>query len=200
MKKMDIRKRAESQICMACRWWTMSKKLGRRSFGCACAFLAVFCFAFALWGESSPPQQSPPPGSDQKQDQGIPDAPSTVQPPKPAPETPLPQEHAQPEPPQTPGANEPAPRENTPPAQEQNPAVKPPVNIRTVPEGGATKQAGAQEELFKIVTNVNQVMVPVTVKDDSGRLVSGLLAKNFSVREGGKKQTLNFFTSDPFAL
>lgn len=43
-------------------------------------------------------------------------------------------------------------------------------------------------------------MVPVTVKDDSERLVGGLLAKDFTVLENGKKQTLNFFTSDPFAL
>lgn len=43
-------------------------------------------------------------------------------------------------------------------------------------------------------------MVPVTVKDDSGRLVGGLLPKDFSVLENGKKQKLNFFTSDPFAL
>jgi VWFA-related protein len=43
-------------------------------------------------------------------------------------------------------------------------------------------------------------MVPVTVKDESGRLVNGLTSKDFSVLENGKKQTLNFFTSDPFAL
>jgi VWFA-related protein len=76
----------------------------------------------------------------------------------------------------------------------------PPINIRTVPEGGATKEAAAQDELFKITKNVNQVMVPVTVKDESGHLVSGLVSQDFSVLEGGKKQKLNFFTSDPFAL
>jgi VWFA-related protein len=48
--------------------------------------------------------------------------------------------------------------------------------------------------------NVNQIMVPVTVKDESGHLVGGLLSKDFTVKENGKKQTLNFFTSDPFAL
>jgi VWFA-related protein len=50
------------------------------------------------------------------------------------------------------------------------------------------------------VVQSNQVLVPVTVKDESGRLVNGLLAKDFSVLENSKKQTLNFFTSDPFAL
>jgi VWFA-related protein len=92
----------------------------------------------------------------------------------------------------------PAPAET--PAEE-TPAPRPPLNIKTVPEGGATPAAGsAQEELFRIITNVNQVMVPVMVKDDSGRLVSGLLPKDFSVYEDGAKQKMNFFTSDPFAL
>jgi VWFA-related protein len=47
---------------------------------------------------------------------------------------------------------------------------------------------------------VNQVLVPVMVKDDGGRLVGGLLPKDFSVLEDGVKQKLNFFTSDPFPL
>jgi VWFA-related protein len=73
--------------------------------------------------------------------------------------------------------------------------------VLTVPQGGATKeQAAAQEELFTITKSVNQVMVPVTVKDESGHLVSGLISQDFTVMEGGKKQKLNFFTSDPFAL
>ena len=82
-----------------------------------------------------------------------------------------------------------------------NSAPPPPINIRTVPEGGATKEnESAQEQLFTISRNVNQVLVPVMVKDEAGHLVNGLTAKNFSVLENGKKQTLNFFTSDPFAL
>src|SRR5205823_12604702 len=63
--------------------------------------------------------QSAPPASDQKQDQNIPDAPSAVQPPKPAPEAPPPaQEPPSQEPPAqdqgqsplAPGANEPPPQ------------------------------------------------------------------------------------------
>jgi VWFA-related protein len=54
--------------------------------------------------------------------------------------------------------------------------------------------------LFKIVTNVNQVIVPVMVRDDNGHLVSGLLAKDFSVYEAGVKQKMNFFSSDPIGL
>jgi VWFA-related protein len=100
-----------------------------------------------------------------------------------------------------PAENQAPPRESTPEPQRTNPGTPPPINVRTVPEGGATKdQTGAQEQLFTITKNVNQVMVPVTVKDESGHLVNGLVAQDFSVLEGGKKQKLNFFTSDPFAL
>jgi len=44
------------------------------------------------------------------------------------------------------------------------------------------------------------VLVPVTVKDADGRMVNGLLPKDFTVLENGQKQTLKFFTADPFAL
>lgn len=76
------------------------------------------------------------------------------------------------------------------------------MKITTVPEGSVTKapQSPAQEELYKLVVNVNQVVVPVRVTDEEGHLVSGLLSPDFSVYENGKKQTLNFFTSSPFAL
>ena len=53
---------------------------------------------------------------------------------------------------------------------------------------------------YTISINANLVMVPVTVKDNEGRLVGGLLPKDFLVLENGQKQMLNFFTSDPFAL
>jgi VWFA-related protein len=165
----------------------------------ACVFLAA---------QSSSPgasaQNSAPKSQDQK-DQDIPDAPSAVQPPKPAPEN-LPQANPEPQPSQPPAAQtvpgaQALPRESTPAEQGVNPGTPPPINIRTVPEGGETKEKPAgQDEFFRYVVITNQVMVPVTVKDESGHLVSGLLAKDFTVLENGKKQTLNFFTSDPFAL
>ena len=61
-------------------------------------------------------------------------------------------------------------------------------------------QSKSQEDLYKLRVNVNFVAVPVTVKDDSGRLVSGLLPKDFQLWEGGAKQDLRYFTSDPFAI
>src|SRR3954447_4329671 len=157
-----------------------------------------------IGSKTSPPAQT----SEQKatpdpnqQNQGIPDAPSTVQPPAPLPQPPpTPQsEQQQPAPaPQPPAANVPPPRESP---DEVPAGPPPPLNVKTVPQGGATATSSdTQDELFKIVTNVNQVMIPVTVKDESGHLIGGLLSKDFTVRENGKKQTLNFFTSDPFAL
>ena len=160
--------------------------------------------------QNEAPQQKPAQDPNQPK-QSIPDAPSAVQPPTALPQLPAtpgseeqrpeeqrPEERPAPAP-QPPAANEPPPREA--PIDQEPAGPKPPLNVKTVPQGGATSTGSdTQDELFKIVTNVNQVMVPVTVKDESGHLVGGLLSKDFSVRENGKKQTLNFFTSDPFAL
>ena len=184
----------------------MSKNLIRRIIA-ASTVSSVLWLSSVLFAQNGGAQpQTAPPASDQKQDQNIPDAPSAVQPPKPAPEAPPPaQEPPSQEPPaQDQGQSPPAPEANEPPPQsaapetDQKPEEKPPLNLRTVPEGGATKDS---EGIYKLPpVQVNQVMVPVTVKDESGQLVKGLLAKDFSVLENGKKQKLNFFTSDPFAL
>ena len=50
------------------------------------------------------------------------------------------------------------------------------------------------------MVQVNFVQIPVMVKDSDGRRVDGLLPKDFTVMENGKKQTLTYFTSDPFEL
>jgi VWFA-related protein len=144
------------------------------------------------------PQQQPT--------QPIPDAPSAVQPPPPppAPQPTSPEEKpagGKPIPAIPPNEAPPSSSAPAPASQEEQPPPPPPMKITTVPPGGATKeQPGAQQELYRIVRNVNQVIVPVRVTDETGRLVSGLLAKDFSVYEDGKKQAMNFFTSDPFAL
>ena len=74
------------------------------------------------------------------------------------------------------------------------------MKITTVLPGTTAAQPGAQQDLYRIVRNVNQVIVPVRVTDETGRMVSGLISKDFSVYENGRKQAMNFFTSDPFAL
>jgi VWFA-related protein len=72
--------------------------------------------------------------------------------------------------------------------------------IKTVPAGSVPKDMDTGEDLPKIVVNTNFVLVPVMVKDNDGRLVGGLLPKDFSVLENGVNQKLTFFTSDPFPL
>jgi len=77
----------------------------------------------------------------------------------------------------------------------------PPAAVTTVGPGGAPNvPASERDQLYKIVSNVNFVVVPVTVKDPSGRLIQGLLQRDFSVYENGVKQPIRFFTSDPFPL
>jgi len=57
-----------------------------------------------------------------------------------------------------------------------------------------------RDDLYTIPITTSLVVLPVTVKDNNGLAVNGLLPKDFTVLENGKKQTLNFFTSDPFPL
>jgi VWFA-related protein len=141
--------------------------------------------------------------------QDIPDAPSASRPfPNVPPTGHGPQD--QPPPNQAPPNQAPPPPNQAPPTSStptEDPvyapgvAPAPPFNVSTVPAGSVPAERGpSSDELYKIVTNVNQVLVPVMVKDDSGRLVNGLLSRDFSVYEDGKKQNLNFFTTDPFAL
>jgi hypothetical protein len=127
---------------------------------------------------------------DKKQD--IPDAPSAVRPPQPLPTLPPAQEQPA----------EPPPAQPKTPPGDLDPTAPIPFNIKTVPEGGATpdKPMATTDDLYRIVRNVNQVMVPVMVKDQSGKLVSGLTSKDFKVLENGTNQVMNYFTSDPFPL
>ncbi|HEU5403364.1 MAG TPA: VWA domain-containing protein, partial [Terriglobales bacterium] len=47
---------------------------------------------------------------------------------------------------------------------------------------------------------VNFVVVPVTVKDSSGRPVYGLTVDNFRLLENGKPEKIKFFSSDPLGI
>ena len=71
-----------------------------------------------------------------------------------------------------------------------NPHAPPALPPQTAPE----EAAGTLKVIVKFVS------VPVTVKDNSGRLVEGLLPKDFQLLENGVKQDLKYFTSDPFAI
>ncbi|HEV2115579.1 MAG TPA: VWA domain-containing protein [Terriglobales bacterium] len=133
------------------------------------------------------------------QDSQIPDAPSASRPAptfpggKPLPSTPQPQPGAEPAP-QVPPITKPVeePPSDTPPPQPE---------ITTVPAGSVPDTSSSpRDQLYTLQKNVNFVVLPVTVKDDSGRLVEGLVKKNFSVYENGVKQNITLFTSDPFPL
>jgi VWFA-related protein len=74
--------------------------------------------------------------------------------------------------------------------------------VETVPPGSIPQPSNnsGKEQLYKLVVTSNFVQVPVMVKDADGRRVDGLLPKDFTVLENGKKQEMKFFTSDPFEL
>jgi VWFA-related protein len=162
----------------------------------------------ALQAQSGSQTQSQPPANSQPT-QDIPDAPSTVQPPPPPPKAAIPSAP-------TPGAGTGAERfpfpgdarqsadPNRPDQskQDQDKAAQPSAPpVGTPPAGGKQRnQINSDEGLYKIGISVNRVQVPVMVKDSSGRRVDGLLPGDFTVLENGKKQTLVYFTSDPYAL
>jgi len=83
---------------------------------------------------------------------------------------------------------------------DEKPVPPPMPPVRTVPAGSVPRDSETGEDLYKITVTTNLVLVPVSVKDNNGKLVGGLLPKDFSVLESGQKQTLKFFTSDPFPL
>jgi len=163
----------------------------------------IFLLTGASWAQQKPEE--------------IPDAPSASRPvPPPALPTSRPTDQDTPpdsssvdEPPPPPPANEaPAANREAPHSapdeadQKIPPPPMPPVNtVTTAPEGSVSPDAeNAREDLYKIGVTVNYVVVPVTVKDGDGRIVSGLRPKDFYVLENGKQQTLSYFTSDPFPL
>src|SRR6266704_4385416 len=133
--------------------------------------------------------------------QDIPDAPSAVRPVQPFP-TNLPPSRPRPETEQpAPASGQPSTSTNQPAASNEGapPPRMPPVN--TVPPGSVpSTDMNTRDDLYKIKTQVNFVLVPVMVKDGSGHMVDGLLPNDFAVFEDGKKQDLKFFTSDPFPL
>lgn len=95
---------------------------------------------------------------------------------------------------------------NTPPNNQQSapgPVNPPPPGsqeIKTVPPGSVPARETGRDELLTLTKTVSFVTVPVTVKDSDGKMIDGLLAKDFSIYEDGVKQKLTFFTSDPFPL
>lgn len=123
--------------------------------------------------------------------QKVPDAPSATRPASPFPAgtraAPVPQ------------PNHPQPAKEVTP--DVAPATPPPLDGTNVPPRLGPRTAGDDgREEFRIVTNVNFVTIPVTVKDNDGRLVDGLLRRDFVIYEDGVEQNVRLFTTDPFPL
>lgn len=141
------------------------------------------------------------------QDQKLPDAP-TPQNNAPAPSVNVPPPASANDQGDSTSSENPEPPANTRDAGQQpaptqtNPQPPPPGSreIKTIPPGSAPQGESGRDEMFSLVKNVSFVAVPVTVKDNEGKLVEGLLAKDFSIYEDGTVQKLTFFTSDPFPL
>lgn len=74
---------------------------------------------------------------------------------------------------------------------------KPPVQT---PQQVRNPETPDTQRLYTLGVNVNFIEIPVTVKDDAGRMVAGLLPRDFTVYENGVRQKLSFFTSDPLAI
>ena len=176
------------------------KETWASTWGKLIALAMVGALAVPALRAQSGQTQSPPPAASQPA-QDIPDAPSTVQPPAPKSAIPVP-------PPGTNRPNEPIPfpgdapkqaNEATPGTDKPAPPPMPPVE--TVPPGSLPRnQINPKQDLYTISTTVNFVALPVMVRYSDGRPVDGLLARDFTVKENGKPQTLTYFTSDPFEL
>jgi len=157
-------------------------------------------------GQSSASPTSGGQGQTQaQQPQDIPDAP-TPQAPPPTPERPpIAQPEQKPSQPagaaKNPWTGAPATKPALPEGEEGQPPPPAMPPVKTVPPGSVPKEnSDNQQKLYTLVVHTNFVQVPVTVKDRDGRMVDGLLPKDFTVVENGTKQQLSFFSSDPFAL
>src|SRR5579884_1419790 len=122
-----------------------------------------------------------------------PDAPSSTQKlpeaPKPQPSLPKPAPAESQQAPETPQPSS---------GQGSNPA-EPPATLRPYqpqPDAGQN----ASDNLYRIITTVNAVVVPVVVKDRQGNLVQDLDKRDFTILENGVRQPISFFSSEPFPI
>jgi VWFA-related protein len=196
-------------------WQGRAEKMLRAAAlaGSLTCFMALGSQAQSAGGQT----QNPPPASSQPA-QDIPDAPSTVQPPPPKPVLPAasPDSGNRAEPSQTPSQmpNQDQQDQSQTPGQapgssssqsgaQSEPGTQPPAPVppgKTAAGSTPRNQINPAEGLYKFVITTNRVELPVMVKDSQGRPVDGLLPKDFTVLENGKKQTLVYFTSDPYPL
>ncbi len=98
----------------------------------------------------------------------------------------------------------PSPQNNVP---KPVPLPTPPAAPLPGPQLGETGAAPAPSQpnerdqmMYTMRVETRLVVVPITVKDNSGHLVEGLTKRDFAVFEDGTEQPIRFFTSDPFPL
>jgi VWFA-related protein len=149
-------------------------RLTRGTANLVCALCVLVAFALAALAQQSLPDGPKP--KDQSQ-QSVPDAPQ----PKPQTQGQFPQDAPQ------------APRNN----HEATPTPTPVAPSQPTNQAGVITDA---KDLPVLHRAVNFVQVPVTVKDNSGRLVAGLNSNDFRVYEDGELQQLRFFNADAFPL
>ena len=91
--------------------------------------------------------------------------------------------------------------EGAPQAPKNDHAAPPPVADSTpTPSPGSEVLSTNLAQFGTITERVNAVQIPVTVRDNSGRIIPGLTPSDFTVLEDGVPQRLRFFSSDPFPL
>ena len=87
------------------------------------------------------------------------------------------------------------------PSQAPEPGSQPPTSeakdtVQTTPP----ELLSVADTATKIVINATYVEVPVTVKDNKGKLVSGLTWRDFKVYENNTREPIRIFTVDPTPL
>ncbi|HEU5335922.1 MAG TPA: VWA domain-containing protein, partial [Terriglobales bacterium] len=155
-------------------------------------------------GQDQAANQSQNQQSGSQDQQNMPDAPSASRPAQPFPTGNTLPSAPRPQPDTGSSTSLPAgktvPVEQPPGATATQPPPPQPKITPVPPTGPPNLPTNPGEKLYTLTANVNFVVVPVTVKDDNGTMVEGLLPQDFAVYENGTKQRITFFTSDPFPL
>jgi len=89
---------------------------------------------------------------------------------------------------------------NNQPAAAPAPAPPPPQAVQQPPVPQQAPPEMGNGAMANFVMQVNEVVVPVTVKDSKGNPVSGLTWRDFTIYENNVKQTIRVFSVDPAAL
>jgi VWFA-related protein len=91
-----------------------------------------------------------------------------------------------------------------PPAQPDTAPPPPPPAQQSIAQPPADQQTTPPEEgsaaMANFVMQVNEVVVPVTVKDSKGNAVSGLTWRDFKIYENNTNETIRVFSVDPAAM